>query len=98
MREPITNEFLSLTGKWEKASPKTIAGNTEKQLTQKYPECRVHSVMYNKLSDMTGSSKHTVYAWFNQSRGNVKIPLVKLCMIAENLRVDVQDFLMEDEE
>ena len=35
----------------------------------------------------------TVYAWMNKSRNNVKVPLIKLCMIANELDVDVLELL-----
>lgn len=101
MREPIAKEFLMLTKQWENSKPETIADNVEKRLIELieiYPECTVRSVMYDILSEMTGSSKHTVYAWFNKSRNRIKIPLIKLCLIAEELNTDIKSFLMEGEE
>lgn len=101
MREPIAKEFLLLTKQWEDSKPETIATNVEKRLVELveiYPECTVRAVMYDILSEVTKSSKHTVYAWFNKSRDRIKIPLAKLCMIAEELNADVNSFLMEEEE
>ena len=34
----------------------------------------------------------------NKSREDVKVPIIKLCMIAEALNIDVQLFLTEEEE
>lgn len=96
MEESIAKIYLSLESEWGEASSEVLANNVEKYLTMKYPECHTRSVMYEKLSDITESSSHAVYAWLNKSRGNVKIPLVKLCMIAETLHMDVRQFFMED--
>ena len=95
--DPIAKVYLSLTKQWEETSPEVIASNTEKQLTKQYPECKVRSIMYDKLSDMTKSSRHTIYAWLNNSRENIKIPLVKLCMIAVALHTDIEEFLKADD-
>lgn len=98
MREPIAKEYLSLTDKWEETNHMVIASNVNKYMIAKYPECKVRSVMHKKLSEFTGSSTHATYAWMNKSREDVKVPIIKLCMIAEALNIDIQLFLTEEEE
>lgn len=92
-RKPIADEYLELTSEWSAAKSDTISKNIERYCRKLYPE---YSEFAAKLSSITGSSKHTVYAWVNKSRGNVKVPLAKLCMIAKELNVDVREFLKEN--
>ena len=47
--------------------------------------------------DISGAKKHTVYAWVNRSRENVKVPFLKLCEIAKALDVDVDILLSHAE-
>lgn len=90
----MANEYLKLTEVWEKASKEAIAENVRKFLEEKNPECQnSFNAIWQKLMDITGSKKHTVYAWLNKSRNDVKIPLLKLCMIADELDVDIFEFL-----
>lgn len=95
-RKSVANEYLKLTKLWESAKKETILENVKKILEEKYPECqKSFNAILNKLIDITNSNKHTVYAWMNRSRNNVKVPLLKLCMIADALNVDVMEFLKE---
>lgn len=96
MDESIAKTYLLLEKEWNETSSEVLTNNVEKYLTMRYPECHTRSVMYKKLSDITESSSHAVYAWLNKSRGNVKIPLTKLCMIAEALHMGVRQFFMEE--
>ena len=50
----------------------------------------------DKLIDITKSKKDSIYSWLNRSRENVKVPLLKLCMLAVALDVNVSDFLEVD--
>ena len=93
-RKPIASEYLKLTEFWDAANQETISENVRKVLEEKIPECRdSFNAVWNKLMEITGSNKHTVYAWMNKSRNNVKVPLIKLCMIANELNVDVLELL-----
>ena len=93
-RKSIAQEYLELTSLWNDAKSDIIANNIEKHFKRKYPES---SGFAAKLSEITGSSKHTVYAWFNKSRGNAKVPLVKLCMIAQDFNIDIMELLTEEQ-
>lgn len=92
-RKPIAQEYLELTSMWNDAKSDTISANVERYFSRKYPES---SGFASKLSEITGSSKHTVYAWFNKSRGNAKVPLTKLCMIAQDFEIDIIELLTEE--
>lgn len=92
-RKPVAEEYLRLTEVWNNTDKETIINNTIKHLCDKFPECKAFNERHRKLAELTQSNKHTAYAWLNLSRDNVKIPLLKLCMIAEALDVDVMEFL-----
>ena len=72
---------LELNKLWNKADSNTIAGNVEDVLIS-YGYDTFASRM-EKLVTITNSSAHAVYAWLNHGRINVKIPFLKLCMIAK---------------
>ena len=93
----LASEYLKLNERWAKAKPDVISDNTIKFLGDIYPECKSNVDKQAKLMELTASSKHTVYAWINKSRNDVKIPLIKLCMIAETLNIDIYEFLTEKE-
>ena len=46
-----------------------------------------------KLSDITGTTIHAVGAWFNHYRSDVKIPFLKVCMIAKEFNVELEDLI-----
>ena len=85
--------ILELNKLWDEADSNTIADNVEDLLI---------SYGYNTFSDrmeklvtITNSSKHAVYAWLNHGRTNVKIPFLKLCMIADALNTNIIKLLNE---
>lgn len=89
-------EVLQFNKDWENTSKITIADNVEKYLYMKYPECQTSfNVKMEKLIEITKSKHQTVYSWINRSRENVKFPLLKLCMLAVDLGVNVGNFLDE---
>ncbi|MGI6172395.1 MAG: hypothetical protein ACOYI8_00675 [Christensenellales bacterium] len=45
------------------------------------------------MGKITSSSEHTAQAWLNLGRMNVKIPLIKLCRIAQFFGISVDDLL-----
>lgn len=92
-RKPVAVEYMSLTNHWLNAEKETIVSNVERILCDRYPECEAMAELHKMLMFMTDSGKHTVYAWLNRSREDVKIPLLKLCMIADELHIDVMEFL-----
>ncbi len=91
------NIVLELQEKWEHTDKNTIMDNLERFLIAKYPECRGFDTKLEKLMDISGAKKHTVYAWVNRSRENVKVPFLKLCEIAKTLDVDVDILLSHAE-
>lgn len=62
MDESIAKTYLLLEKEWNETSSEVLTNNVEKYLTMRYPECHTRSVMYKKLSDITESSSHAVYA------------------------------------
>lgn len=79
--------ILELNKLWNEADSNTIADNVEDVLVSCGYDtftCRME-----KLVEITNSSKHAVYAWLNHGRTNVKIPFLKLCMIADELNTDI---------
>lgn len=93
--KPVAEEYLQLTELWNTAQKETIINNIVRYLGKKYPECEMFQEQCAKLAELTQSNRHTVYAWLNRSRDNVKIPLIKLCIVAEALNTDVIDFLKQ---
>lgn len=90
----FATEVLQFNNQWENTSKSVIADNVEKYLYIKYPECQTSfNAKMEKLKEITKSKQQTVYAWLNRSRENVKVPLLKLCMLAVALDVDVGNFL-----
>lgn len=93
MRKSIAKEYLELTKIWSDTDKETILNNVKKYICIKNPEMYIDFKTYwNSLTQITGAKKHTVYAWLNKSRSNVKIPLIKLCMIADAIDIDVVEF------
>lgn len=87
-------QVLQFNYQWENTNQAIIAENVGKYLYAKYPECKEsYNVKMDKLMDITKSKKDSIYSWLNRSRENVKVPLLKLCMLAVALDVNVGDFL-----
>ncbi len=83
--------ILELNKLWNEADSNTIADNVEDVLVS----CGYDTFAgrMEKLVAITNSSKHAVYAWLNHGRTNVKIPFLKLCMIADALNIDITKLL-----
>ena len=97
MKDKIAAQILIYNELWEKTDKSVIAGNVEKYLYLKYPECSgAFDTKMNKLEEITGSKRQTIYAWLNRSRGRVKVPLMKLCVIANALDVDITELLKSE--
>ena len=95
-KSEIAAKVLELNELWDKTDKSVIAENVERYLYVKYPECAVKwSTKVCTIAEMTRSKSDAVYAWFNRSRGNVKIPFLKLCSIAVSLDVDIYKLLSE---
>lgn len=90
-------QVLQFNSQWENTNQSIIADNVEKYLYAKYPECKEsYNVKMDKLIDITKSKKDSIYSWLNRSRENVKVPLLKLCMLAVAFDVNVNNFLEVD--
>ena len=48
------------------------------------------------LCKITDTCRYTVLGWMNLSREDVRIPLLKLCVIAETFGVNITDLLSSD--
>lgn len=92
IRKPMAEEILDLNELWNKTDKETIANNVDRVVTMRFPRYD-NTERIAWLMRMTNSGKHTIHAWFNRSRENVKIPLLKLCIIADELNIDVTEFL-----
>lgn len=95
-RKPIAEEYLLLTEEWKAAAKETIVDNLMKILCEHFPNCQSFNDRQKLISELTYSNKHTVYAWTNLSRGNVKMPLLKLCLIAKELNEEVENFFNQN--
>lgn len=96
-KKSLAARILSANKQWEQTSKATIAENVEQYLYAKFPESKTsYKVKMEKLQDISGSQKNTVYAWVNRSREDVKVPFLKLCKIAKALDVDIEDMLKEN--
>lgn len=96
-KKSLAARILSANKQWEQTCKATIAENVEQYLYAKFPECKTsYKVKMEKLQEISGSQKNTVYAWVNRSREDVKVPFLKLCKIAKALDVDIEDMLKEN--
>lgn len=96
MNKNIAADILHLNELWEQTNKQIIASNVEEYLYSKYPECKKsYKLKMEKLQEISGSQKNTVYAWVNRSRENVKVPFLKLCKISDALGADIYDMLKE---
>lgn len=97
MNGNIAAKILEYNALWDGADKSVIADNVEKYLYIKYPDCaEIYETKMKKLEEITGSKEHTVYAWLNRSRKDVKVPFLKLCQIAVALNVDLADLLKDN--
>lgn len=95
MMENIATEILNINELWEATDKITIAENVEYFLCNKFTDCSTYNAKMEKLKEITGSRKDTIYAWINRSRGNVKVPFLKLCKIASELDVDIREMFIK---
>lgn len=92
-RRSVAAEYIALNEIWNNTSKETIVVNVIKYITQVFPECDTSTAQQKRIAEITDSKIHTVYAWINLSREQVKIPLLKLCVIADTLNVDIMKLL-----
>lgn len=94
-------ECLELHTLYENTPKDVVAGNINR-LFGYYDSSRTTSP-YNPtnkrtqiLCKITGTCRYTVLDWMNLSRKNVRVPLLKLCVIAEVFGVNITDLLSSD--
>lgn len=93
LREPLAKEYLQLNELWNKTDKNIISDNVRKFVGNSVPGCQdSFNALWEYLVEITNANKHTVYAWLNRSRDNVKIPLINLCKLADAMSIDVMDF------
>lgn len=94
MEKTTARIFMDITELWEN-TPKSIMVDNIERLLGYSATFRGHkdNTRLKKLESITDSSTHTVNAWMNRSRENVKIPLLKLCKIADYLGIEVEELL-----
>lgn len=90
-RKTIAKDYLALTDLWETTDKSIMNYNMKLLFAGCSPSARI-----DVLSEISGVSRDTVKAWENGGRRNVKIPLIKLCKISEELGIDVVWFMEED--
>lgn len=62
-KKSLAARILSANKQWEQTSKATIAENVEQYLYAKFPECKTsYKVKMEKLQEISGSQKNTVYA------------------------------------
>lgn len=95
--DSLAKSYIELTDLWELTPKSVMADNIERYFG--------YSMMFRghkddtrikELTSVTGATNHAVNAWLNRSRDNVKVPLYKLCKIADYLDVDVRQLLSAD--
>ena len=95
-------EYLELTELWENTSKDIVAKNID-LLFGYYDEDRISSpyLPTNRrtkiLCEITNTCKYTVLGWMNRHREDVRIPLHKLCIIAEAFDVDIANLMNPDD-
>lgn len=98
MDKSVAKEYIDLTQLFETTTKDFVIDNLDRIFG--YPQTyrkRRNKESVDKISllaEITETEKiDTVRAWFNRSRDNVKIPLLKLCKIAEYANINVEDIL-----
>ena len=84
-------KIIEIHEKWINTSSNVIADNLNNILDKM--GYNTWAKKMELLSRITDSSKHTTYAWLNHGRKNVKIPFLKVCMIAKELKIDINKIL-----
>lgn len=98
MDRSIAKIYIDLTQLFETTSKDFIIDNLERIFgySQTYRKRRSRESVdrVSLLAEVTDTGNiETVRAWFNRSRDNVKIPLLKLCRVSEYAKVDIIDIL-----
>lgn len=73
--------------RWENADQAVIATNIVSKLNDMGEN--TYELRVDALMKCTNTNRDAVCAWLNTSRENVKVPFIKLCMIADYMKVDI---------
>ena len=94
MEKTTAQIFMDITELWENTPKSVMIDNIERFLGYS-TTFRGHkdNTRLKELENITDSSRHTVNAWMNRSRENVKVPLLKLCKISEYLGITIEELL-----
>ena len=76
---------------WDKTDSGVITENVVKLLAE--DGYNTFTERWKRLMDITGSTKHAVYAWLNRGRTDIKIPFLKLCLIADTYNIEVSKLI-----
>lgn len=88
----VAKEYIELTEAWELANKADIVDNIDRIIG--YPvRGRKDAMRINQIAEITGVTRHTVVAWLNRSRTDVKPTLISLCRIADYYQVDIYDLM-----
>lgn len=82
--------ILELQKKYAETDKSVIAANVKRMIQAHYPD-KNYSDVVSVLTET--QKKDTVYAWFNLSRKDVKIPFLKLCMIVASMDTTMEEML-----
>ncbi len=89
----LAKEIISAENCWRNTSKETLINNILNLLHNAGYD--TFTKQWNRLSEITNSGKQTSYAWLNSSRQNVKIPFLKLCMVAAAYESDLVELMKE---
>lgn len=91
----VAKQYIELTRLFEEAEKGFVTDNIERLFgyTQTYQGSRNNERVTAISIASETQNVDTIRAWTNRSRGNVKIPLYKLCKIAESKQISVVDLL-----
>lgn len=87
----LAKKILEVSDCWQQADKEVLANNILELLHK--DGYKSFTEKWKRLCEITNSGKQTVYAWLNGSRQNVKIPFLKLCMVASEYKVDLYDLM-----
>ncbi len=88
----LARDYIEITELWENTDKGFVIDNLERLAGYRI-KGNNKTIKPDELARITNVTSHAVIAWFNRSRENVKIPLLKLCVLADYFNVDIRDFL-----
>lgn len=96
MEKSTAKTYIDITDMWENTDKSIVCDNIDRifgdgdMLRRNRDATRI-----KVLSKITSSNAHSVSSWMNRSRENVKVPLLKLCEIADYLHIKVETLLTD---